>query len=84
MNLKAILLTGLIGGISTAAMAVPAKPGVRTYVQSDGSEISVMLIGDEHFHTYLTTDGLTVGRDAEGDFVYLSPEGLTSVKAHNP
>lgn len=84
MNLKAILLTGLTLGIAIPAFSVPARQGVRTYTQSDGTSISVMLIGDEHFHTFVTTDGLTVERDSSGDFYYLSPAGRTSVLAHNP
>lgn len=84
MNLKKILLTTLISTSVFGVMAVPAKKGLRTFRQSDGSEISVRLVGDEHFHTYLTTDGLTVTRDAHGDFYYQTSEGISKIKAHNP
>ena len=46
--------------------AVPAKPGIITLVQSDGTEVKVRLRGDENYHYYETLDGkkieLTVNR----------------------
>ena len=68
MNLKRILISALLSASFLGAMAVPARPGIRTFRQSDGTEICVKLIGDEHFHTYVTTDGLTVARGNDGDF----------------
>lgn len=51
-------------GIITLAMAsalqmnaIPAKPGVITVQNADGTEISARLVGDEFFHQYFTTDG---------------------------
>ena len=38
-------------------MAVPAKPGLITVRQADGTELLVRIIGDEHHHYYLTEDG---------------------------
>ncbi|MDE6717989.1 MAG: M6 family metalloprotease domain-containing protein, partial [Muribaculaceae bacterium] len=84
MNLNKILALGLLAGCSAAAMAVPARPGLRTYQQPDGSEITLTLVGDEHFHTFLTTDGLTVERGEDGTFYYLTTEGLTDIAVHNP
>ena len=84
MNLNKILALGLLAGCSAAAMAVPARPGLRTYQQPDGSEITLTLVGDEHFHTFLTTDGLTVERGEDGAFYYLTTDGLTDVAVHNP
>ena len=61
--------------MALSAMAVPAKPGIRTFTQSDGTTIAVELKGDERFHTYVTTDGLTVGRISNsGDFCYMTPD----------
>lgn len=37
--------------------AVPAKPGVRTVEQPDGTTIDVVLRGDEQCHYYTTADG---------------------------
>ena len=43
--------------IAVTAGAVPAKPGLRTVTQADGTEIKVQKVGDENFHMYLTPDG---------------------------
>lgn len=45
------------------AWAVPAKPGLLTVKQSDGTEISVRLVGDEHAHYYLSEDGYLLIND---------------------
>ena len=70
-------------GLSLAMTAVPAKQGIRTFVQSDGTTISLALIGDERFHTFVTTDGLPVERTGNGDFKYVTAEGISDVTAHN-
>lgn len=49
-----------------SATAIPAKPGLRNFTQSDGSTIEVRIIGDEFNHMYLTADGYPLiprGRD---------------------
>lgn len=84
MNLKKILLSALISSVALGVMAVPAKRDLRTFRQSDGTEITVRMLGDEHFHTFVTSDGLTVAREADGDFYYRTPAGVSAVKAHNP
>lgn len=38
------------------SMAVPAKPGLLTMKQADGSELTVRLVGDEFTHYYLSED----------------------------
>lgn len=43
--------------------AVPAKPGLLTVRQADGTEIKVRLIGDEHAHYYLSEDGYLLIND---------------------
>lgn len=40
--------------------AVPAKPGIITLKQSDGTELKVRLCGDENYHYYETLDGTRV------------------------
>lgn len=37
--------------------AVPAKPGLVTVTQDDGTELTVRLIGDEHGHIVVSEDG---------------------------
>lgn len=64
--------------------AVPAMP-IASYVatQPDGSSLTVLIVGDEHFHALLTTDSLMVGQDASGTYYYRSVDGLTGVMAHD-
>ena len=63
------------GVLTVAAMfgfqswAVPAKPGLRTVPQPDGSTITVELRGDEFFHQYLTEDGYPL-IEKDGYFYY--------------
>ena len=80
---KTILL--LLMGIFclSNALAVPAKRGLRTVVQSDGSSITVQAIGDEFHHCLLTSDGLAVARANDGKFYYTTPDGITSWQAHD-
>ena len=46
-----------------SAVAVPAYPGKIKAVQPDGTEIEIVLQGDEHFNWARTTDGYTLLRD---------------------
>lgn len=71
-----------------AASAVPAKRVSRTVVQPDGTALTVVLRGDEHFHYLATTDGQPVAQAADGSFRYavltngrLAPSNL---QAHEP
>jgi len=83
---KTFFSAALAFGVSLSAMAVPAKPGHRTITQPDGTTITVALVGDERFHTFITSDGLPVAKDAEGNFAYIDPTTglLSGIKAHNP
>lgn len=84
MNIRLTLAATAVALGATVAFAVPAKPGLRTYRNPDGTTISLRLVGDEHFHTYVTADGLTVGRAADGFFHYRSAEGLSAMRASDP
>ncbi len=56
--------------------AVKAHPGIITVTQPDGTTLDVRLMGDEHFHYYLTTDGYPLVND--NDVYYYAkatPEG---------
>ena len=55
--MKRHILTLLAGGVALGARAVPAKPGLLTYTQPDGTQVKVRLVGDEHHHFYLSEDG---------------------------
>lgn len=58
------LVTALCCG--TAALAVPAYPGLITYTQPDGSTLSVRLHGDEFCHWMTDEAGQVVAPDAGG------------------
>ena len=70
--------------ICFAASAVPAKPGTHTFTQSDGSTITLKMVGDEFHHSLMTLDNLTVDLDENGDVYYRNIMGLTAVRAHDP
>ena len=54
-----------------AANAVPAKPGLRTIVQPDGSTVVAELRGDEFCSFYMTPEGLPMQMDAQGYLRYV-------------
>lgn len=53
--------------------SVPAKPGLISMSQPDGTQLNVKLIGDENFHYYLTEDGYLLAED-KGAFYYASTD----------
>lgn len=54
------------------ADAVPAKRGLREITQPDGTTVKASLVGDEHFHYYLSEDGLPLARENGGALKYVS------------
>ena len=46
--------------------AVPAKPGIITLKQPDGSVLKVRLRGDENYHYYETLDGERIESTVDG------------------
>ena len=47
MKLQRKLVTLMTLGLALSAAAVPAKHGVRTVTQPDGTTIEVRIVGDE-------------------------------------
>lgn len=75
----------LIGGVWSVS-AVPAYPRPVVYTLSDGTQITVRVVGDEFHHYVLSEDGYTLTGGEDGDYYYatLAPDGTlvpTSVKA---
>lgn len=72
-------LAGLLLSVPAIAMAVPAKPGVMTMTQTDGTTVQVRLIGDEFAHQYFTPDGYLLVEEG-GDFYYgtVDADGIAS------
>ena len=57
---KNILLTILFLAVSLTVSAIPAKRMWKTMCQPDGTQVDLMLVGDEHQHYFITTDGMPV------------------------
>lgn len=58
--------------------AVPAQRRPFTVTNSDGSQLTLVLCGDESFHFYTTEDGTPVVQDGQGDW-HLAPELADSI-----
>ncbi len=69
--MKRIALLIYLTTLSLAtAFAVPARPGILTRTQSDGTVVTFEIFGDEFSH-YTLVDGIyTVVEDNDGDFCY--------------
>lgn len=81
------VLSFIVAGVMTAS-AIPAHPRPVDVVQSDGTRLTVRLVGDEFYHRTMTTDGYTLLQKVNGDYVYAVESGSTliasDVVAHNP
>lgn len=81
------VLTFIVVGALTAS-AVPAHPRPVDVTQSDGTKLTVRLVGDEFYHFSMTTDGYTLLQRSNGDYVYAVQSGsklvASNVVAHNP
>lgn len=51
--------------------AIPAWPGFHTVRQPDSTVLTCRLVGDEHFHSYVTTDGYLICPDDDGAMRYV-------------
>ena len=81
------VLASIIAGALTAS-AVPAHPRPVDVTQSDGTKLTVRLVGDEFYHYSMTVDGYTLLQRSNGDYVYAVQSGsqlkASNVIAHNP
>lgn len=67
---KCIVMVFLMMLFVTAANAVPAKPGQKRQITlTDGTTVSATLVGDEHGHFWLASDG-TAYQATDNDDVY--------------
>ena len=71
----------LIASINTA-LAVKAYPLPVIVRQPDGSTLTLIIRGDEHFRYTMTADGRTVAKGKDGFFYYASysPSGIEMSK----
>ncbi len=80
MNLKRFSIWSLAALSCLSLWAIPAKRGLRSLQQPDGSVVKLQIIGDEHFHTFATPDGLAAQRGSDGFFYLRSSEGISDIK----
>ena len=73
--MKNYCLLFLMGLLCLVAQAVPADPTPATVTQPDGTELTVVLHGDEFFHFTTTTDGYTVIKNESGFYTYARMNG---------
>lgn len=71
------MVAALLLGAGAATMyGIPAKKGVFTYVQADGTAVDVELVGDEYAHIYVTPEGYPlVEKDGNLYYARVSADG---------
>lgn len=86
--MKSVCVLVLMIACNLSVGAVPAHPRPVDIKQSDGTVLTVKLVGDEFHHYSATTDGYTVVQRSNGDYVYAVESGArlvpSTVIAHNP
>lgn len=81
MNIKSLsILAAGLTLCASSAFASPARDGIRHFSQPDGSTVSLRLVGDEFFHTYVTQDGFAVKKGPDGFFYYQSADGISNIR----
>lgn len=85
---KRFFSLALVLFLYVSAYAVPASSNLFTRTQSDGSVITLRLMGDEHLNCLMTSDKFVVEKNAQGCYEYVISNGetktLSGVVAHNP
>lgn len=85
--LKHFLTLAFCALISLGAMAVPAKRVPTVVTQPDGTQLTIVLTGDESFHCYRTLDGVALAQRADGGYCYAVLDGeilkAGTMLAHN-
>lgn len=56
------MLLCMLCALCIGLKAIPARPGIVTIVQPDGTELQVRLVGDENHHYYVTLDGKIISQ----------------------
>ena len=81
--LKTALVVVLLVLVSIAANALPARKGVMTLTQADGTTLNIRLAGDEFFHYYLSEDGHLLTHE-DGNYYFACPgdDGMPVASQH--
>lgn len=53
-----------------SVFAAPARPGVITVTQRDGTQLQIRIYGDEYYNYTMTADGYTLVGGADGDYYF--------------
>ena len=85
MKKLALLLGALF--ICLSVSANPANRGLVQVPQSDGTLVTIGLVGDEFYHFNTTADGYTILLNTQGGYVYAQRDGMnlvaTDILAHD-
>ena len=73
--MRKCLLFLVVGAVCLLANATPADPTPALVTQPDGSQLTVVLHGDEFFNYLTTEDGYTVVKNAAGYYTYARLDG---------
>lgn len=79
-KISALISAALIGTMATNA--IPAKRVYRTLTQPDGTTITVMPVGDEHAHYFVTSDGVAMTKDNDGFLHPANKEMINALTSH--
>ena len=77
---RALALLMALVLFAVQGQAIPAQRRPFTVTNSDGTTLTLVLCGDEHFHFYATTDGIPAVQEENGDW-RLAPELTDSITA---
>ena len=80
MKRKLLILVALIFVQYVYLFAGPAYPHPVNIIQPDGSKITILLKGDEHFHYTQTTDGFIITRNTKGIYEYADIDTSNEIK----
>ena len=58
-----------------SVFAAPARPGVITVTQRDGTQLQIRIYGDEYYNYTMTADGYTLVGGADGDYYFAKLNG---------
>lgn len=77
---KTLILIVLLSFHYTWVLAVSAYPYPINITQPDGSKITILLKGDEHFNYAQTTDGFIIVRNTRGVYEYANINTANEIK----
>lgn len=80
--MKKLLLFCLTSLLALTASAMPARPGTFTVQQSDGTVLTLRMVGDEHFHYFLDINsGRRMQRAENGDYTVIPEQDFVWMQA---